>query len=59
MLIGGFNLGLAALFVIIFAVGVAVLSLDGLGAPQPEQIESEQIESEPDCLMPSDDQHPA
>ena len=59
VLIGGFNLGLAALFVIIFAVGAAVLSLDGMGAPRLEPIQPEQIESEPDDLTPSDDQHSA
>lgn len=53
VLVGGFSLGLAALFVVIFAVGAAVLSLDGLGAPQPERIESEPS----DDLTPNGDQH--
>lgn len=53
VLVGGFNLGLAALFVVIFAVGAVVLSLDGLGAPDPDP---GPIDPE---VTPSDDRHPA
>lgn len=54
-LAGGFNLGLAAVFVIVFAVGAAVLSLDGLGAPRIVDPEPEPA----DEVTPSDDPAPA
>ena len=54
VLIGGFNLGLAALVVIIFAVGAVVLSFEGLGAPDPEPY-PEEPES---AVTPSGDQDP-
>ena len=61
VLIGGFDFGLAALFVIIFAVGAVVLSFDGLGAadpePYPEEIESSEESESP--VTPIDDQDPA